>query len=264
MSKKNAARGLKHGDYTLLAPHYARYRPAYSETILNAIIGLTGKKPEQICAVDIGAGTGIWTRMMAGLGCRLRAVEPNDEMRKFGIAYNGPLSIRWLKGRAEDTGLSRNCCDLVTMASSFHWTDFDKAAKEFRRILKPGGWFVALWNTRIIEKNPLLVEIEDKLKELVPDLERVSSGKSEFCSALRGRLLGSGYFKDVIYLEGQHIERMSPARYMGIWRSVNDVSVQAGPVRFARFMDYMRRRLSSIKYIDAAYLTRVWAAKVSK
>ncbi len=49
------------------------------------------------------------------------------------------------------------------MASSLHWANFDKACDEFHRILRPGGVFVALWNPRFIEANPLLVEIEAQI-----------------------------------------------------------------------------------------------------
>ena len=64
------------------------------------------------------------------------------------------------------------------MASSFHWADFDKACDEFHRILRPGGVFAALWNPRLIEANPLLVEIEGEITQLKPDIKRVSSGRS--------------------------------------------------------------------------------------
>jgi hypothetical protein len=46
------------------------------------------------------------------------------------------------------------------MASSFHWADFELATKEFSRVLRKGGRFCALWNPRLIEVNPMLVEIE--------------------------------------------------------------------------------------------------------
>jgi SAM-dependent methyltransferase len=52
---------------------------------------------------------------------------------------------------------------IVRMASSLHWANFDKACDEFHRILRPGGVFVALWNPRFIEANPLLVEIEAQI-----------------------------------------------------------------------------------------------------
>jgi hypothetical protein len=52
---------------------------------------------------------------------------------------------------------------IVRMASSLDSTDFDNACDEFHRILRPGGVFVALWNPRFIEANPLLVEIEAQI-----------------------------------------------------------------------------------------------------
>ena len=61
------------------------------------------------------------------------------------------------------------------MASSFHWPDFDAVVHALSRVLRPGGVFMALWNTRCHESNPLLVEIEDYLYALVPELKRVSS-----------------------------------------------------------------------------------------
>jgi ubiquinone/menaquinone biosynthesis C-methylase UbiE len=49
--------------------------------------------------------------------------------------------------------LADGSVDLVSMASSFHWADFDTACDEFHRILRSGGVFVALWNPRLIEVN---------------------------------------------------------------------------------------------------------------
>jgi len=255
---------IKHGDFTGLAANYAGYRPGYSEHVLTAILGILKKKLNAIEAADIGAGTGIWTRMLAAKGCKVIAVEPNDEMRKYGIAGNKGLDIHWKKGSAEKIPLKNGCCDLVTMASSFHWTEFQTAVREFSRILKKNGWFAALWNPRLIEVNPLLAEIERELKRIVPRLKRVSSGKSEFCNSLTQRLDECGYFKEIIYMESRHVEHMTRERYIGIWESVNDIRVQAGAKRFKTFMDYIKTRLSGIEYIDAAYLTRAWAAKIKK
>lgn len=141
------------------------------------------------------------------------------------------------------------------MASSFHWPDFDLAVREFHRILRPGGLFMALWNTRRYESNPLLVEIEDHLHTLVPELRRVSSGRSEFCATLTERLAERSEFEDVLYLEGLHTENQSPERYIGLWESVNDVRVQAGEERFRHFIDYIRERTAGQPVIEAEYLT---------
>jgi ubiquinone/menaquinone biosynthesis C-methylase UbiE len=151
--------------------------------------------------------------MVSKKGCRTIAIEPNVEMRKHGIRDSEETDILWISGDAESTGLSENSADLITMASSFHWADFDRAIKEFYRVLRSDGWFAALWNPRLVESNPMLVEIENKLKEIVPDLKRISSGKSEFCNNLTERLLGSGKFIDVIYMEATHIERDAGSLY---------------------------------------------------
>lgn len=213
-----------------------------------------------LCA-DVGAGTGIWSRQLAARGVRVIAVEPNDAMRVAGEKQCAGWKISWRKGGAEHTGLPDASCHMVCMASSFHWPDFDAAVREFGRILKPGGLFMALWNTRYFESNPLLVEIEDYLHTLVPELKRVSSGRSAFCDRLTDRLRTRDEFEDVLYLEGRHTEQQSPEHYIGLWNSVNDVQVQAGEERFARFIRHIEEVTKDTQVIEAEYLTRAWIGR---
>ncbi|GAB6057111.1 class I SAM-dependent methyltransferase [Desulfonatronum parangueonense] len=252
---------MQHGDFTELADNYAKYRPGYSPFVLDALLGLCPIAPHQLEGADVGAGTGIWTRQMAERGVRMSAVEPNEAMRSEGVRQNGTHSIAWHKGTAEQTGLPSNSFDIASMASSFHWPDFDAAVMEFDRILKPEGLFIALWNTRRFESNPLLLRIEEKLKELVPDLKRVSSGRSEFCDGLLDRLKARSEFSDVLHLEARHVEEQTPERYLGLWKSVNDVRVQAGEKRFSMFLDYIRNETAELKAIQAEYVTRAWIAR---
>lgn len=250
---------MKHGDFTALATSYARYRPGYSPFVLEAFAGLHGA-PGGVCA-DVGAGTGIFSRQLARRGVRVLAVEPNDAMRAEGQKANDGLDIAWRKGSAEATGLESGSVDMACMASSFHWPDFDAAVREFHRILRPGGIFMALWNTRRFESSPLLSGIEQYLHTLVPELKRVSSGRSEFCDTLTERLGGREEFEDVLYLEGRHTEEQNRERYIGLWESVNDVRVQAGEERFARFLDHIRDVTRDVPVIRAEYLTRAWIAR---
>jgi SAM-dependent methyltransferase len=253
---------LKHGDFTRLAEDYAKYRPGYAPVVLDAVLGMVRPNASAaIDAADVGAGTGIWTRMLARGGCRTVAVEPNDEMRSHGEAANDGLPIVWRSGTAEDTGLASSAFDLVTMASSLHWADFDRATAEFARLLRPNGCFVSLWNPRVTEANPLLQRVERRLEEIVPDMKRVSSGRSEFCDSLTDRLATSGTFNDVLYLESRTVEAQSSERYLGLWRSVNDVRVQAGPKRFAQFMEWLEHELRDHPHVEATYLTRAWVAR---
>ena len=189
------------------------------------------------------------------------AVEPNDDMRGHGIKDSEGTSIKWVAGGAEETGLETESVDMLTMASSFHWADFDVATKEFNRVLKANGRFTALWNPRMIEVNPMLVEIENHLDTLRPNIKRVSSGRSGITSKLTEMLWESPYFEDVVYLEGRHVILMSPERYLSAWRSVNDLQVQLGEVKFENFLNFVEEKISGSEVIEATYLTRAWSAR---
>jgi ubiquinone/menaquinone biosynthesis C-methylase UbiE len=253
---------MKHGDFTGLAGDYAKFRPGYAPQVATAILAYVGRDVATIDAADIGAGTGIWTRMLADRGLNsVVAVEPNDDMRAQGIEGSRGTNIVWRKGSAEATGLPDGSADLVSMASSLHWADFDKACDEFHRILRPNGVFVALWNPRFIEANPLLVEIEAQIARLKPDIRRVSSGRSGITEGLTDMLSAKPQFAEVLYLEGRHSLRQTPEQYIGAWRSVNDLQVQLGPELFQKFLDFAEKRIAGLTAIETTYVTRAWAAR---
>ncbi|MGE3341974.1 MAG: class I SAM-dependent methyltransferase [Vicinamibacterales bacterium] len=253
---------LKAGDFTGLAQNYSKHRPDYSETVLTALLAMLDKPVHEVDAVDVGAGTGIWTRMIHQRGVRsVTAVEPNDDMRREGEAASAGLPIEWRAGSAEHTTIADASCDWLSMASSFHWADFDVATREFHRALRPGGRFVAIWNPRLIEINPMLVAIEAHLNTLRADIKRVSSGRSGITETLTARLWASPCFEDVVYIEGRHVIRMSPERYLGAWRSVNDLLVQLGPEKFEAFMAFVSDAIRGTEVIEATYWTRAWSAR---
>jgi ubiquinone/menaquinone biosynthesis C-methylase UbiE len=253
---------LRHGDFTGLAHAYSRYRPGYATTARAALLGLLARPTSRLDAADVGAGTGIWTRMLVEVGFRsVTAIEPNDEMRGTGIRDSVGLGISWRAGTGEATGLATASVDLVTMASSFHWVEFDKAMAEFARILRPGGWFAALWNTRVVEANPLLAEIEAELVALKPDLKRVSSGRSGVTETLTERLLTHPDWVDIVTVESPQVVVQTTEHYLGAWRSVNDVRVQLGEQLFTRFLDHAEHRLDDVETVETTYLTRLWAAR---
>jgi ubiquinone/menaquinone biosynthesis C-methylase UbiE len=253
---------MKHGDFTGLAGDYARFRPGYAPQVATAILRFLGRDLATVDAADVGAGTGIWSRTLAACGLHsVVAVEPNDDMRAQGIETSKATEIVWHKGSAEATGLPDGSADIVSMASSFHWADFDKACDEFHRILRPGGIFVALWNPRFIEANPLLVEIEAQITRLKPDIRRVSSGRSGITERMTDMLSAKPQFAEVLYLEGRHSMHQTPEQYIGAWRSVNDLQVQLGPELFQKFLDSTEKRIAGLTAIETSYQTRAWLAR---
>jgi ubiquinone/menaquinone biosynthesis C-methylase UbiE len=255
-------RKLQAGDFTGLAGDYSKHRPDYCPSVLKALLSLLERPISDVDFVDVGAGTGIWTRMVHDAGVQsATAIEPNDDMRKNGIRDSQHTSLTWIAGSAEATGLLSGSADWLSMASSFHWADFGAATAEFHRVLRPGGRFTALWNPRLIEVNPLLLEIEAHLDTLRPDIRRVSSGRSGITETLNEQLWASPYFEDVVYLEGRHVIEMTPDRYLGAWRSVNDLRVQLGPDKFNAFLEFVEIRVADLNVIEATYLTRAWSAR---
>src|SRR4051812_2094412 len=109
---------LERGNYSSLAGEYAAHRAGYAPVIAAELLDLAGasagKTVHELDVADVGAGTGIWTRMLAQRGSRVIAVEPDDAMRARGSADRANASIVWRRGSAEQTGLPARSCDLVT------------------------------------------------------------------------------------------------------------------------------------------------------
>jgi ubiquinone/menaquinone biosynthesis C-methylase UbiE len=249
---------MKQGDFTELAEQYA-HRPGYSEQVLNLLCRYTGaldNTPFQVA--DVGAGTGKLTEQLLALGLNCVAIEPNQAMREKGQEATRRYKIAWRAGSAEETGLESASVDWVLMASAFHWADAPRALSEFHRILKPGGFLSVLYNPRDIEKNPLQRAIEGRIKAIVPELKRVSSGSAQYTERLSDTLVSTGHFKDLIFVEGGMNVLMSKERYIGAWRSVNDIQSQAGPERFQKILTAIEEEIGAQEELIVAYKIRAW------
>lgn len=253
---------MKHGDFSKLAQNYI-HRTGYSRDVLKALYRYAELDPHSAVTADVGAGTGKLTEDLIALNFTGFAIEPNDAMREEGVRAIGNAPFSWLNGKAEETGLPDHSVDWVLMGSSFHWTDSQKALKEFRRILKPNGYFVALWNPRAIESCTFHREIENWIYSELPHLKRVSSGGSQHMKDADAKLLEGGLFKNAIFMEAAYTVEMPKERYLGAWRSVNDIQVQAGEEKFQEFINYISDRLKDKKFIAVPYKTRAWMVQAS-
>ncbi|HOI82949.1 MAG TPA: class I SAM-dependent methyltransferase [Campylobacterales bacterium] len=251
---------MKQGDFTNLAKHYIN-RPAYSELLLEKLLKTMDLKPDITTKVaDIGAGTGKFTKMLSELGLAVTAVEPNDAMREEGKIYTDGQDISWVSGSGENTTLSEGYFDWACMASSFHWTDPDKSLPEFARILKSGGHFTAIWNPRNIKISPFHMNIEEQIRSIVPELNRVSSG-AQNAKEWEYVLTSTGDFCDCVFMECDHTEVMTKERYMGAWHSVNDIQAQAGADRWAKIIDMIENEIKDMQFIEVPYKIRAWTVK---
>jgi SAM-dependent methyltransferase len=109
---------------------YARGRPSYPP---EAIAFVAPDPHSRI--VDVGAGTGISTRLLHAIG-----VDPGLVMMRAGG------DVPMIAGRAEALPLRDRCADVVTSFNAFHWFQPEAFFAEARRVLKASGHLALVWN----------------------------------------------------------------------------------------------------------------------
>ena len=97
-------------------------------------------------AVDVGAGTGLFTRTLVGRAAQVIAVEPDERMRTV-LAARSP-GVRAVQGRGESIPLPDASADAVFVSSAWHWMDHERAVPEIGRVLRDGGRFGLVWTSR--------------------------------------------------------------------------------------------------------------------
>ena len=123
---------------------YDRVRPGYPQEAVRWILEPAGPAPLRV--VDLGAGTGILTRVLLSLGHTVIPVEPDPEMRAQMIAVT-PGTMP-LDGCAESIPVPDGSVDAVLAGQAYHWFDVERAHPEIARTLRPGGVFGPIWNDR--------------------------------------------------------------------------------------------------------------------
>lgn len=135
---------------------YERARPGYPAAVVDALEGCGALFPGAVVA-DLGAGTGISSRLFLARGYGVVAVEPNAEMRAAAErALGAREGFRSVAGNAGATGLPAASVDLAVAAQAFHWFDPERARAECVRILRTGGRVALLWNVRRTVGDPFL------------------------------------------------------------------------------------------------------------
>ena len=124
------------------AREYDRLRPPYPAEAVEWAVG--GPPPRVV--VDLGAGTGILTRVLLAAGYAAVPVEPDTGMRdQLAAATPG---TRALAGSAEAVPLPDGSVGAVVSGQAYHWFERDLAHAEAARLLAAGGSFAAVWNNR--------------------------------------------------------------------------------------------------------------------
>jgi SAM-dependent methyltransferase len=143
--------------FEVAADDYESARPGYPADALFWLVEQLGLD-ERSVYVDLAAGTGKLTRLLAPLVGRTVAVEPVAAMREK--LHSALPQAEVLDGTAESLPLESGSVDAVTVAQAFHWFDAAAAAREIHRILRPSGRLAIVWNRRDL-RNPAHAGMEE-------------------------------------------------------------------------------------------------------
>jgi SAM-dependent methyltransferase len=160
-TRERARQGRKFGPAT---DDYERGRPGWPVAALDEAAAALGLGPAGT-VVDLGAGTGKLTRLLARRFARVVAVEPLAPMREK-LAAAGLPAVEVRAGSAERLPLLDGEAGAVFAAEAFHWFDGPAALAEAARVLTPGGGIVLLWNS---PTGPLDPPVPEAVRALIRD-----------------------------------------------------------------------------------------------
>jgi SAM-dependent methyltransferase len=124
---------------------YERGRPEFPDRAIAFLDDRLSLAPGRTL-LELGAGTGKLTRLLAPSGAHIVAVEPLAAMRE-ALSRNLP-DVEVLDAVAEDLPLAEGSVDAAVAAQAFHWFDGERTLAELARVLEPVAPIALVWNVR--------------------------------------------------------------------------------------------------------------------
>jgi len=155
------------------AERYERARPGYPADAVDWLAAAL-RLGAGVRALDLGAGTGKLSRLLAPRCATLVAAEPVAEMRR-ALAARAPKQLV-VAAVAGALPLCAGAVGAVVCGQSFHWFASAGTLREIHRVLAPGGRLGLVWNQRD-ESRPWVRELGEILLPLEGNAPRFRTGR---------------------------------------------------------------------------------------
>jgi len=180
--------------YDPLAGQYSQYRPRYPGQLISHLSAVIAEAPAPDLVVDVGAGTGIFTRQLRTAlpdQIKIVGIEPSPSMRAQAVAETAddPGGLTFRQGVAEQLPFISEVARAVVAATAAHWFDRPAFYAEARRILVPGGVIAIVEYVRDQSGSPIAAA-------LVEFMAQYGSQKAYLPTDYQHELAGAAGFDD--------------------------------------------------------------------
>jgi SAM-dependent methyltransferase len=213
-------------------------------------------------AVDLAAGTGLQSRVIARKVPRVVAVEPDGRMASHLRARSADVTA--LRGVAEALPLAEASVDAVLISSAWHWMDPARAVPELARVLRDGGR-LGLSGTGVDEQVGWIIELERFAYG--PDQDSSPDGGSDHRRGSRGlpgvELPDGHPFVDIDGADFTFTRTMTVADYVDLQATYSRVITASAAERaamLARVRAGLDRLFPEGGVIDVPMRTKCWRA----
>jgi SAM-dependent methyltransferase len=233
------------------AASYADLRPGYPPEVLRWIVeGATRPVHE---AADVGAGAGAFTQGLLGAGLAVTAYDPDAGMLEE-LARRVP-SVPRIVAPAETLPLPDDAVDLLTVAQAWHWFDKPAAAREFVRVVRPGGVIGLVWNIRD-DRVPWMGAMSD----LIEGEDSMRASRVDALAEIRA------VHPEVEHADFSHVVAMTPEEIVRLSATFSYVRLRSDSASvYAALRDLLATHpdTAGLAHIDVPYVTATYRIPVT-
>jgi len=170
-----------------VANYYAKFRNDLPNELIESLktrgIDFSNQK-----VIDLGAGTGVLTRVLKKNGAMVLGIEPSTELIQVAKEMDKleGYEIEYIHTYAEEIPLPDQTVDIVTAFRAWHWFDTKKVLDEVKRILKPNGTLLVMDSGFVVNRKVVKDTLEI-IQRNMPDGKLKAAGAK---SKSKQRIIG--------------------------------------------------------------------------